>query len=447
MTRAIVIFLGAALLLGGTSRAAAFDESSISFAKDVAPVLVSQCLACHNARTAKGRLSVETYASLMKGGESGAAVSIDDPAFSTLILLLESGEMPKDGDPLPSERIDVIEQWIKQGAKLDEGVPSDEPLTTIIPKPIQPVPPLAYPFPAPVTALDFRTQSTELAVSGYHEVLIFDTANGELLRRIANIAERIYGIAFSPDGRLLAVAAGTPARFGEVTLFQAETGELVADLASAGDSFLDVAFSPDGSALAATGTDRSVRVWTVPEGKEILHIEDHADWVTSVAFSADGSRIATGSRDGTAKVFDLSSKETVATFSGHDGPVSDVLFSPDGSQVISCGSDKQVRWWNVQDAKQKTNRRVAGAGLSLAPLGTDSFVCGTSARKMALFGFDGSEGRVVELEAAWIDAVAASNDGSRIAAGSLDGTVLLIDRESGEINRRIKAMPSVPTEN
>ncbi|HEX6986732.1 MAG TPA: c-type cytochrome domain-containing protein, partial [Planctomycetaceae bacterium] len=247
------------LLVAATALPA--EERPVSFAEDVAPVLVSQCLACHNARTAKGRFSVETYATLMKGGESGAAVAPGDGDFSNLVLLVESGEMPKDGDPLPEEQVALLKRWIAEGAKLDDGKPADKPLAAIMPKPPQPTPPETYPGPVPVTALAFRPDGSLLAVSGYHEVLLFDPNDGRLVRRVQNLAERIHAVEFSPDGQSLAVAAGTPARLGEVKLFRIETGELVADLASAGDSFFDVAFSPDGSKLAAAGADRTVRVW------------------------------------------------------------------------------------------------------------------------------------------------------------------------------------------
>src|SRR5690606_5152886 len=137
--------------------------------------------------------------------------------------------------------------------------------------------------PVPVTALDFAPDGERLAVSGHHEVLVFDPTTGQLLQRIQNLPERIYAIAFNPDGERLAVAAGTPARIGEVKVLRASTGELIADLASAGDSFFDVAFSADGTKLVAAGADRSVRIWSVAEWSEQLRVEDHADWVTAVA--------------------------------------------------------------------------------------------------------------------------------------------------------------------
>ena len=46
-----------------------------SFSQKVGPILAKRCLACHDAKTAKGRFSIETFASLMRGGESGPEIT------------------------------------------------------------------------------------------------------------------------------------------------------------------------------------------------------------------------------------------------------------------------------------------------------------------------------------------------------------------------------------
>lgn len=416
------------------------DEPPVSFANDVAPVLVEQCLACHNGRTAKGRFSLETYQALMKGGESGLAVTPGDGDFSSLVQLVETGDMPKDGDPLPPEKVTVLRRWIAQGARLDDGKPTDKPLASIMPKPPQPLPPEHYPAPVPVTALAFRPDGSLLAVSGYHETLLFDPNHGGLVRRLQGLAERVYGLAFSPDGSLLAVAAGTPGRLGEVKLLHADSGEVAFDLAWAGDSFFDVAFSPDGSKLAAAGADRTVRVWTVADGAEVIRIEDHADWVMAVAFGPDGNRLATASRDKTAKVFDLTTAAALATFMGHEQPVADILFAPGGDQVVSCGKDRRVRIWKIDEAKQEKDDRVGGEALSLAAVGGDAFLCGSGDRAARLYGFDGGERKKFGDLPDWACAVAAASDGSILALGTYDGTVTLV-KPNGEVLRTFLAMP------
>ena len=426
------------------SAPAVADGPPVSFAADVAPILVDECLVCHNTRTPRGRFSVETYQALMKGSESGSAISTDDPDFSSLVLLVESGDMPKEGNPLSPDQISLLKRWIAEGARLDDGKPADRPLSTIMPRPTQPLPPDTYTAPVPVTAIAFHPDGSQLAVSGYHEVLVFEAGNGKLLRRIQRLPERIEAIAYSPDGRLMAVAAGTPARLGEVKLFRSESGEPVADLAFAADSFLDVAFSPDGKTLAAAGSDRTVRLWSVADQMELATIEDHADWVTAVAFSPDGNRLATASRDQTVKVFDLATRESIATFMGHEQPVLDVLFTPDGERIVSCGRDEQVRIWTIADAKQQKRQDLNAEAFALSLVGSEAFLCGSAARSARMFDFDGSPGKTFKDRPDWMQAVAATVDGSKIALGCYDGTVEILDPKNGETLQTLSAMPPAP---
>jgi WD40 repeat protein len=393
---------------------------------------------CHNTRTSKGRFSVETYASLMKGGESGPAVIPGDADGSNLWLLVDSGEMPKDGDPLPAEHAAILKRWISEGANIGDESLASKTLTSIMPKPQQPLPPEHYASPVPVTALALHQHT--IAVSGYREVLVFNIDDGHLVRRIQNLAERIYTLAFSPDGKLLAVAAGTPARLGEVKLYGADTGELVADLATAGDSFFDVNFSPDGTRLAAAGSDRTIRIWNVVDQVETLRIEDHADWVSAVAFSPDGTRLATASRDKTAKVFDAASGEAIATFNEHEQPVQDVLFNSDGSRVVSCGKDNRVRVWEVADAKQKKSEKLPGEATSLCHLGEDAFVVGCTDGKARVYDFEAEQRSSFKLDD-WVLTIAVSPNGQHIAVGTYDGVITLRDSASNETVRTLSAMP------
>lgn len=414
-----------------------------SFAQKVAPILAKRCLACHDAKTAKGRFSVETFAALMRGGESGPEIVAGKSAQSNLVTLLEDGTMPQDADPLTKTEIAAIRRWIDTGVTLDAGLNPADPLIADMPSLPQPLPPTKYRVPIPVTTVAFSPNGEQLATSGYHEILVWNAADRSLERRITNVAERVYSVQYSPDGKLIAVGAGTPAQLGEVKLFNAATGDLATDLARSADAIFTVAFSPDGKRLAAGGADRAIRVYDVITGKQQLAIEDHADWVMDLAWLPDGSKIVSASRDKTAKVFDARTGDSLVTFNGHAEPVFGVAIAPDGVTAITSGRDKSLRRWNIADAKEV--QRIAGFGDDVLRVAVTKdgrvFSCSAdrTAREHALAG-----GRLIRTFAGhgdWVYSLAYSAAGDRLATGSFDGEIRLWNVPDGKELARFLAAP------
>ncbi|MFM8223196.1 MAG: c-type cytochrome domain-containing protein, partial [Planctomycetaceae bacterium] len=406
----------------------------VSFSKHIAPVFNKRCLACHNAQSAKGRYNMDTFLGVMKGGEQGLAILAKDPDGSNLLAQIEDGTMPKDADPLSKEEIAAIRQWSKNGARLDAGIKETAPLVTIAPKLPQPMPPEAYRVPIPVTSVAFTPDGSQVASSGYHEVVLWNAADGKLIRRVTNIAERTYDIEFSPDGKLLAVAAGNPGQQGEVKLFNPADGTLVRDVTTTSDSVFAVAFSPDGKRLATCSADRSIRVFNVETGAQELLIEDHADWVMDIAWSPDGAKLASASRDKTSKLFDAKTGDSLVTFPGHAEVVYGVSFSPDGAQVLTAGRDNKIRVWNPANAQQV--REITGFGgevyrVVVSPDGR-IFSCSSDKQAREHKLADGAAVRAFAGHNDWVYGVAFHPASKRVVTGSWDGEIRIWNAEDAK---------------
>ena len=102
--------------------------SAITFEEAVAPVLQKNCIKCHGSA---GKLDLSTFAGLVKGGESGPAVTPGKPDESRLYTMIHEGQMPKGGKPLPADQVAIIGEWIKAGAPSGSpaGLARAEPLT------------------------------------------------------------------------------------------------------------------------------------------------------------------------------------------------------------------------------------------------------------------------------------------------------------------------------
>ena len=168
-------------------------------------------------------------------------------------------------------------------------------------------------------------------------------------------------MAFSPDGRRIATAAGDPnvgpVRGPFVQVWDANSGRLVLSVKRTDDvsqsavlrSFnraRDVVFSPDGQRLASIEIT-GVQICDARSGARIATLQGPYG---SVAFSPDGSRIFTTSGNA-IQVWDADSFEPQLLLRGHDGQVSDISLSGDGTRLVSVSPDDHtLRIWETRSA-------------------------------------------------------------------------------------------------
>jgi TIR domain/WD domain, G-beta repeat len=195
------------------------------------------------------------------------------------------------------------------------------------------------------TGVAFSPDGQLLATGSLKVARVWDVASGHVRARLAHDDE-VWGVAFSPDGRLLATAGeNTTARVWDVASGQEHTR-----LSHSRGGVAGVAFSPDGQRLATAGDDTTARVWEVASGQELLRLA-HDDEVWGVAFSPDGQLLATSSKDGTARLWEASGQERARL--AHGDAVWGVAFSPDGELVATSCMDKRARVWEVASGQER----------------------------------------------------------------------------------------------
>lgn len=425
--------------------------ATVSFIREVAPILVGKCQSCHGAKTAESNYRLDTFEKLMQAGDFEMAPvtagDLDDSEFHRLIIVEDDEErMPNNGDQLTDVEIQLINNWITQGAKFDGKDPTSS-IKDQMPRVAHPPAPATYSTAIPLSALTFSADGSQLLVGGYHEILVWDPVAGTLVKRIGDIPQRVFGMEFSPDNSLLAVAGGSPGVSGEVQLIPWDNGpkpEAKSNiLVTHDDVFFDVSIRPDGLQLAAACSDGTIRVFDIATSEQTFKIDNHADWVTDICYSADGKLIATASRDKTAKVFNSETGKLVATYSGSKKSVEAVAFSPDAKQVIST-SGNVARVWNVEDSKVVGDMSGFAAEVFALQSDAESVIAASADKSVRRFTLaDRKQSLAITDHPHSVLSFAWHGASNRIGTGCFDGTVSLWNLEDGTLLKRFVAIPPV----
>ncbi|EIV96485.1 NB-ARC domain-containing protein [Frankia sp. QA3] len=230
-----------------------------------------------------------------------------------------------------------------------------------------------------------------------------DQPHPALRRTLGGHRRWVDGLAVAPDGRMLASVGSD----GTVRLWEVPDGRGQAVLSGHDGEVLDCAFAPDGRTVASAGADGTVRTWAVPRAWD------------------DGSVLWAGGRGEPAPAVPPSRPAASQVLRGHVGSVTACAFSPDGAVVLSAGEDGSLRCWDARSAACLLAVTVADVPLRccapapdggwIAVAGDDGVIriCdpSTGRRTMTLTGHLGG-----------VLALTVAPDGSWLGSSGQDGT-------------------------
>jgi len=177
---------------------------------------------------------------------------------------------------------------------------------------------------------------------------LWDIRTGELLRTFDQNNGYIFAIAFSPDGKNVAIGEA----FGKrILMYEVSTGHVLQTFEGHTNFVQNVVFSPDGQRLYSAGRDLTIREWDVATGENLRTFEGHTSRVRGLDISPDGKQLVSGSDDFTLKLWDLESGLATKTLIGHDSFVYRSHFSPDGKYILSVGFNLKPTLWNAETGR------------------------------------------------------------------------------------------------
>ncbi len=261
--------------------------------------------------------------------------------------------------------------------------------------------------------------------------------------------DELTAIAFSPDGKTVAVASRRWGHPGEpVQLFDARTGRLRAKIGTPSPC---LAYSPDGSLLALCPFGkRVIGLWDTAKHDEVRQFACPGD-PTHVAFSRDGKTLASAGIDGSVRLWEVATGKALHAWPGHQYSLNSLVYFPDGRSFVSHASDHTVRLWDAGTGKELRRFTLPseprGFGypggdrylhtLAVSPDGNTVAVCDPG---QALYLWDTATGKEKCLLKAqpvcWVD---FAPDGKTLASGDKKGRVRLWDTTTGKLRRTIAA--------
>ena len=357
-------------------------KPKITYDDHVLPILRQRCGSCHNGNDQKGGLVLDSYSSLMLGGGSGDSIELGDADSSYLYMVITHETepiMPPKQPKMPEKELALIKNWIDQGALENMGSkaakkknqlakieistkrPADAP---VLPTGLSLNPGHLTSKPNSVTALATSPWASLSAVSGFDQVLLYDTKTGLLSGTLPFPEGTPQILKFSRNGRLLLAGGGRGGASGKVIVWDVKTGKRVAELGNDYDEVLAADISSDHSLVVLCGPKRMVRVYSVQSGEKLYEIKKHTDWIMAAEFSPDGVLLVTADRSSGMFLWEAMSGNEYLTLKGHTKAITDVSWRPDSNSVASCSEDGTIRLWELNDGKEIKRWNAHGGGVS-----------------------------------------------------------------------------------
>lgn len=257
-----------------------------------------------------------------------------------------------------------------------------------------------------------------------NSVRIWNLNSGIVEAVLEGHAGHVLGVAFSPDGRLLASCSNDKT----IQLFQVDTGAKIRTIVGHAAQISSIAFSPDGQTLASCSNDNTVKLWEVATGQLIRSREGNNDWLYSVVFSPDGQKLASGGYSSNIQVWDAIQgglmQDITKAHSSHQ--IRSLAFSPDGNILASSSADKSVKLWDVHTGHNFRTLMGHTESVFSVAFSPDGQMLASGSQDYKIKLWEVNTGKLIQTlegHTSWVRCVVFSADGKVLISGGDDAKI------------------------
>lgn len=208
----------------------------------------------------------------------------------------------------------------------------------------------ALPAAPPVTAAALTPDGRQVLLGSQRGVEVWSWPELKPVLKLATELVHVHDLSFSPDGKWLLIAGGSPAEVGCIELRSWPDAMLIRCVSEHADLVYRVSWSPDGARWATAGADGICNVMRADGGQRLVRYEGHSRPVLTIAWLPDGQTIVSAGVDQTLRLWNSTTGAHLRTLDNHVGSVNEVAVRPTASRdvpatVASISEDRTVRLW------------------------------------------------------------------------------------------------------
>ena len=260
---------------------------------------------------------------------------------------------------------------------------------------------------------------------------------------LAGHMDEAWCAAFEPNGQRLVTGSNDTNERQTIKVWDWKTGELIRGWKGHDATVSAMAIEPKGQLLAtcSLGKSGNLALWKLDTGEKLADLAALDQPVRTVAFSRDGKWLASGDKRGRCVIWNVAERVPVHDFSAGGDRVTELWFSEDDTRLITATEDGWLRFWNLENfanthelflGNDVTEVAVSSSGQSIAGIGSDGRISIRNA-------YDGNVSMNFEMNGMQPFSVLFLDDGRTLAAGDMEGNLMMWDLETGEAKFRTKA--------